>query len=117
MVEEGKKEGELRSALHRPRRGPATPSVAASLRSRSHRTTSDVKSGGGGGVGGGGGFTDLASASDHATVSTRRTTGTGGGFFGEEELTHDPEERRSFCLLYTSPSPRDATLSRMPSSA
>ena len=25
--------------------------------------------------------------------------------------------RRLFCLLYTSPSPRDATLSRMPSSA
>ena len=26
-------------------------------------------------------------------------------------------ERRGYCLLYTSPSPRDATLSRMPSSA
>ena len=26
-------------------------------------------------------------------------------------------EQRSICLLYTSPSPRDATLSRMPSSA
>ena len=26
-------------------------------------------------------------------------------------------ERRNYCLLYTSPSPRDATLSRMPSSA
>ena len=26
-------------------------------------------------------------------------------------------ERNGFCLLYTSPSPRDATLSRMPSSA
>ena len=26
-------------------------------------------------------------------------------------------EHRAFCLLYTSPSPRDATLSRMPSSA
>ena len=26
-------------------------------------------------------------------------------------------ERFAFCLLYTSPSPRDATLSRMPSSA
>ena len=25
--------------------------------------------------------------------------------------------KSSFCLLYTSPSPRDATLSRMPSSA
>ena len=28
----------------------------------------------------------------------------------------DPEKRKD-CLLYTSPSPRDATLSRMPSSA
>ena len=27
------------------------------------------------------------------------------------------EEIRDVCLLYTSPSPRDATLSRMPSSA
>ena len=26
-------------------------------------------------------------------------------------------EQRTACLLYTSPSPRDATLSRMPSSA
>ena len=32
-----------------------------------------------------------------------------------EEVTQD--QRRSACLLYTSPSPRDATLSRMPSSA
>ena len=32
---------------------------------------------------------------------------------------HDPHFRGRFesCLLYTSPSPRDATLSRMPSSA
>ena len=28
-----------------------------------------------------------------------------------------PEREFEFCLLYTSPSPRDATLSRMPSSA
>ena len=27
------------------------------------------------------------------------------------------ERRKALCLLYTSPSPRDATLSRMPSSA
>ena len=27
------------------------------------------------------------------------------------------DDRNNFCLLYTSPSPRDATLSRMPSSA
>ena len=29
----------------------------------------------------------------------------------------DALEHARFCLLYTSPSPRDATLSRMPSSA
>ena len=34
------------------------------------------------------------------------------------ECTKDVEEVHSIlCLLYTSPSPRDATLSRMPSSA
>ena len=27
------------------------------------------------------------------------------------------DKKHPFCLLYTSPSPRDATLSRMPSSA
>ena len=32
-----------------------------------------------------------------------------------EGYTQDPED--ILCLLYTSPSPRDATLSRMPSSA
>ena len=30
--------------------------------------------------------------------------------------THEPDAQET-CLLYTSPSPRDATLSRMPSSA
>ena len=34
-----------------------------------------------------------------------------------EELQNDPYGEGWFCLLYTSPSPRDATLSRMPSSA
>ena len=33
---------------------------------------------------------------------------------GQDALFGEPE---TFCLLYTSPSPRDATLSRMPSSA
>ena len=32
------------------------------------------------------------------------------------DITQD-EVKNIFCLLYTSPSPRDATLSRMPSSA
>ena len=34
----------------------------------------------------------------------------------ESEDTH-PHSDKATCLLYTSPSPRDATLSRMPSSA
>ena len=35
-----------------------------------------------------------------------------------EALARQPElQGLLFCLLYTSPSPRDATLSRMPSSA
>ena len=37
--------------------------------------------------------------------------GCGSAFGGSEEVLDDS------CLLYTSPSPRDATLSRMPSSA
>ena len=33
------------------------------------------------------------------------------------ELNNIPKHMQNACLLYTSPSPRDATLSRMPSSA
>ena len=33
------------------------------------------------------------------------------------EINYDLRGRSLTCLLYTSPSPRDATLSRMPSSA
>ena len=35
----------------------------------------------------------------------------------QELITENELEQHLFCLLYTSPSPRDATLSRMPSSA
>ena len=38
-------------------------------------------------------------------------------FFSEEILQEKPTQIVYNCLLYTSPSPRDATLSRMPSSA
>ena len=34
-----------------------------------------------------------------------------------DSLMVDLDELDKYCLLYTSPSPRDATLSRMPSSA
>ena len=36
---------------------------------------------------------------------------------GEPTLIVHAIEQSTYCLLYTSPSPRDATLSRMPSSA
>ena len=35
----------------------------------------------------------------------------------QDEATKEPAGSVIVCLLYTSPSPRDATLSRMPSSA
>ena len=37
--------------------------------------------------------------------------------YGHNDLGRDTLDRVFACLLYTSPSPRDATLSRMPSSA
>ena len=37
--------------------------------------------------------------------------------FRNQILTNEQQIEFSNCLLYTSPSPRDATLSRMPSSA
>ena len=42
---------------------------------------------------------------------------TEGRVSGTVDLEDDFIEVNIFCLLYTSPSPRDATLSRMPSSA
>ena len=39
------------------------------------------------------------------------------GFTGIIETINKGWDRSRICLLYTSPSPRDATLSRMPSSA
>ena len=41
----------------------------------------------------------------------------GGGFNPAIDPLVFPDTPNTFCLLYTSPSPRDATLSRMPSSA
>ena len=40
-----------------------------------------------------------------------------GGFTGWDYYRQNPIEIIAFCLLYTSPSPRDRTRSRMPSSA
>ena len=46
-----------------------------------------------------------------AAVAVAAGPAGGGGAAAEEKTEFD------ICLLYTSPSPRDATLSRMPSSA
>ena len=39
------------------------------------------------------------------------------GICGSDMHAYHGHDERRICLLYTSPSPRDATLSRMPSSA
>ena len=39
------------------------------------------------------------------------------GAYQSREYSYLKSEKKWICLLYTSPSPRDATLSRMPSSA
>ena len=49
---------------------------------------------------------------------TFRVVDTGGLVFDDDsEFLPEIREQASFCLLYTSPSPRDRTRSRMPSSA
>ena len=45
------------------------------------------------------------------------TDGAEGNFSNSQQITKDGSVVVVPCLLYTSPSPRDATLSRMPSSA
>ena len=50
----------------------------------------------------------LVPQSPHESCNGLASEGTGAGMI---------RSRNNFCLLYTSPSPRDATLSRMPSSA
>ena len=50
---------------------------------------------------------------DYANPDAEESAGVDyGGYFASIN-----RNKRSICLLYTSPSPRDATLSRMPSSA
>ena len=61
-------------------------------------------------------------AKDWACVSDTETTGCSSGSvlqgINEQLSLHVSEvERARICLLYTSPSPRDGLLSRMPSSA
>ena len=52
------------------------------------------------------------------TISLERTAEEAALFFKDNNIDNLPTwHDANFCLLYTSPSPRDATLSRMPSSA
>ena len=58
------------------------------------------------------------------TMNNMRSKGTGPSYYKHgRRVLYDVDELRTWsvhfkiCLLYTSPSPRDATLSRMPSSA
>ena len=47
-------------------------------------------------------------------VKERKVIGRG---YNQREMLNDPTAHAEICLLYTSPSPRDRTRSRMPSSA
>ena len=65
--------------------------------------------------GGKGGNQAVAAARAGARVSMIGAVGT--DYHGEHGLASLAEEGVDICLLYTSPSPRDRTRSRMPSSA
>ena len=54
---------------------------------------------------------------DDQGVAFRCPKATPGVRWGRLRREATPATRAAICLLYTSPSPRDATLSRMPSSA
>ena len=63
---------------------------------------------------------DPIPASDGAGVKLKRSIGVEPNYFDPFLMLDEFGSENSedyICLLYTSPSPRDATLSRMPSSA
>ena len=67
-------------------------------------------------------LSDEYSVKELVYTYTRRTIGNCGSYLHKNNLflpkiQVDIIEDLNCCLLYTSPSPRDATLSRMPSSA
>ena len=61
--------------------------------------------------------TGLAGASAAATLAQQGYRVTVLSFHDSPRRAHSVAAQGGICLLYTSPSPRDATLSRMPSSA
>ena len=65
---------------------------------------------------GGGGFTHSSDEDlDEFVINQVNKSKINIGFL--PTASNDNQEKIDLCLLYTSPSPRDATLSRMPSSA
>ena len=62
-------------------------------------------------------FPDFNGVEDYQKVAAEVREATGGIPIGVKMSAQHIEDDIDFCLLYTSPSPRDATLSRMPSSA
>ena len=65
----------------------------------------------------GGTFTDVAVVNEKdGTIGVTKVSSTPGNF-GQAVLTALEQALSKFCLLYTSPSPRDRSISRMPSSA
>ena len=61
------------------------------------------------------GFTDFLGGAPANVVCALRKLQIDSAFIGR--IGSDEFGKKFICLLYTSPSPRDATLSRMPSSA
>ena len=60
----------------------------------------------------------IGGATGMGAATTRLVSELGGSVVVMDVAEIDgPAEQKIRCLLYTSPSPRDATLSRMPSSA
>ena len=62
-------------------------------------------------------ITSLDGESDEATLKQMKNDASFLSFCKENNVEIQEEVEGDVCLLYTSPSPRDATLSRMPSSA
>ena len=50
-------------------------------------------------------------------IKANRTSLDESRYISYDSYINDPERENYICLLYTSPSPRDGLLSRMPSSA
>ena len=89
------------------------------MRNHFLRAKGVTSTGGGGDSGGGGGsgscgVNDTGGTNEWALIAA---VGNGANTAQHEFTSSIDTTNKISCLLYTSPSPRDATLSRMPSSA